>query len=170
MNQIGAGELRLSLVRHGEAEYPKKGADFDRRLTPRGIQQATWLSQQLKTVVPLVIVSQAARAAETAEILWARPQGGASPQKRLVLRGVYMAEKKDLLQLISSTAADGFASEIMVVGHNPGLSQLAQWLWGQDVSMATADLIVLGYRADSWAEALSDHGSWQMIQQLNNPC
>lgn len=157
-------------MRHGEAESPKKGDDFGRRLTPRGIQQATWLSHQLRIVVPLVIVSQAARAAETAEILWASPPSGASPQKRVVLRDVYMAGQKDLLRLVSSTVNDGLQREIMVVGHNPGISQVAQVLTGQDIHMATADLVVLGHRSESWPEALWDEGAWQMIQHLNNPC
>jgi phosphohistidine phosphatase len=98
---------RLILLRHGKAEADApSGRDFDRALTDRGRRDAALIARILDEagLAPdLVLVSPAARAAQTWEAAAAF-----FPKARAV--------------------EGAAAGTVMVVGHNPGLGQLAAWL------------------------------------------
>jgi phosphohistidine phosphatase len=117
---------RLILLRHGKAEAGSaSGKDFDRALTDRGRRDALIVAQALDRagVRPdLVLVSPAARAAQT----WAA-MAEVFPAARVEhAAALYDISPDALLQLARSEA--GGAGAVMVVGHNPGLGQLAAWL------------------------------------------
>jgi phosphohistidine phosphatase len=116
----------LVLLRHAKADNPKAVADIDRPLTSRGHADAAaagaWLSHR-GFVPDLVVCSPSRRTRET----W---HGVAlalhtAPDVRYD-RGVYTASARDLLDLIC--AMDDTAGTVMMVGHNPGLSQLSMLL------------------------------------------
>jgi len=117
---------RLILLRHGKAETDAaSGRDFDRALTDRGRRDAVVVARALEQagVRPdLVLVSPAARAAQT----W-----GAMAE---VFAGAEVQETPELYEIapdaiLALTKAEGRqARTVMVVGHNPGLGQLAAWL------------------------------------------
>lgn len=167
----GKQDLHLFLVRHGEAVLHQKGDDFERKLTERGIHQATWLGKRIGLAeISLVLVSKAARTMETAQILLSSISKDECLLKLRESNEVYMAKKDSLLKLILSVGKASSPKKIMVVGHNPGLSLVAQYLTGQDISMGTADLYELVAYSPSWEEALCQEGAWKVAQQLDNPC
>jgi phosphohistidine phosphatase len=117
---------RLILLRHGKAETDApSGRDFDRPLTGRGRRDAVVVGRALVEagISPdLVLVSPAARAAQTWEAVAAIfPEAAVEDMPEL-----YETTPVEILALARSAGAD--ASTVMVVGHNPGLGQLAAWL------------------------------------------
>jgi phosphohistidine phosphatase len=114
---------RLILMRHGKAEqHAASGGDFERALAPRGQNDATLMGKVLAQAglsPDLVLVSSARRTRETWEA--AAP---AFPEARSeIRRDLYHAEAQDVLAAIRDEDPDG--GTVMVVGHNPGLHELA---------------------------------------------
>lgn len=117
---------RLILLRHGKAEADAaSGRDFDRPLTGRGRRDALIVAKALDEAglrPDLVLVSPAARAAQTWEAMaevFPEAEVKADPE-------LYEISPDAILALARSEA--GAARTVMVVGHNPGLGQLAAWL------------------------------------------
>ena len=131
---------RLILLRHGKAEADAaSGKDFDRALTDRGRRDVLLVAQALAQagVRPdLVLVSPAARTTQT----WAA-MAELFPSARVEqAAALYDIAPDALLQLARNEA--GGAGTVMVVGHNPGLGQLAAWL-AQDAPAGPARIRIM---------------------------
>jgi phosphohistidine phosphatase len=114
---------RLILLRHAKAEAARPGdGDFGRRLTGRGRRDAAAIGEVLaarKFAPDLALTSTARRAKETWEC--ASP---AFPKTRLESLGeLYDAAPHTIFEAVSRCAND--ADTLLVVGHNPGLQELA---------------------------------------------
>jgi phosphohistidine phosphatase len=117
-------ERTLVLLRHAKAERPAGTPDIDRPLTARGHADAAavgaWLHR--RGLLPdEVICSPAKRTRQT----WhgvALALGGSGPEVRYEPM-VYGGTARDLLDLIRG-AADG-ATVVLVIGHNPTISDLS---------------------------------------------
>ena len=113
---------RLILLRHGKAETnAASGKDFDRALAPRGRADAAATGARLADagfIPDLVLVSSARRTQETWEA--AQPS---FPNARVEVRSdLYNAGAGLILKLVEDAGEDG---AVMVVGHNPGLHEVA---------------------------------------------
>jgi len=118
--------LRLSLLRHGRAQWPAgRYRDYDRPLDSIGLLQADKAAKELaESANPpsRIVCSSALRTTQTAAAVSAALAG-----RGIALiedRRFYLASSVQLLQLISELG--GEATHLLVVGHNPGLSELAQ--------------------------------------------
>ena len=114
---------RLILFRHGKAEPEStSGEDFDRRLAPRGVRESAEMAAQLADLgfLPdLALVSPAARTRET----WAAVETH-FPQARVLFDDeLYHADSGSARH--AAERAGKTAGTVMVVGHNPGLQELA---------------------------------------------
>jgi phosphohistidine phosphatase len=148
---------RLILLRHGKAEPDSaSGEDFDRRLSSRGARESAEMGAHLADMgfrPDLALISPAARTRETWEAMQASfPDAQVRPCDEL-----YHAEA----DVIRRTAeqADGEARTVMVVGHNPGLQELALSLLAEGAS--PPGLIAKATRAfppGAAAVFLIDHG------------
>ena len=115
---------RLILLRHGKAEADApSGQDFDRALTSRGRRDVALVARELAGAgrsPDLVLVSPAVRARETWEA--AAPF---FPDARVEWAPMlYNIDPEGILDL----ALDQAPRAVMVVGHNPGLGELAAFL------------------------------------------
>jgi phosphohistidine phosphatase len=121
-----ADGLRLTLVRHGRAEDKSPGqGDFDRALDRRGVAEVAAMARRcldLGLVPDLLRASAAVRTRQTAES-FARVLSVPAVQVSLE-RELYLAEPDALLGCIRATPPG--ARHLMLVGHNPGLAELAQ--------------------------------------------
>jgi phosphohistidine phosphatase len=112
---------RLILFRHGKAEPDSaSGEDFDRRLAPRGQREAAHTGARLadKGFQPdTVLVSTAARTRES----WAAAQAAFPHANVVYLDELYLAEAGAIWRAAKAAGADS----VMIVGHNPGLQELA---------------------------------------------
>lgn len=121
------GTRRLLLLRHAKAVPARPGlsdaADHERALSERGRLDAAALGRTLRSrgVTPaLALVSSALRTRETFDLL--QPFETSAPH--LVLSdALYLAEPAILLDVVRKKG--GTADSILLVGHNPGLHELA---------------------------------------------
>jgi phosphohistidine phosphatase len=143
---------RLTLVRHAKAEpiHPQI-SDFDRALTHRGLQEAERLARHLSVcnfVPDLLLTSPAQRTKQTAEILMrelALPANYAQHEESL-----YLAPALDMLKVARSPGPQ--VRHLMIVGHNPGISELAKLLApdaGLD-ELATATAFTMMFDVPAW--------------------
>lgn len=119
----------ISIWRHAKAERPELYAsDYDRPLTERGIKDAARVGAVLVRIEPtvdLVVGSPAARTAQTVQALIALLEGASDPQWNAA---VYLASAETLLALLK--ALPDTAQHVVLVGHNPGMEELASGLCG----------------------------------------
>jgi phosphohistidine phosphatase len=112
----------LVLLRHAKSAWPDM-ADHDRPLAPRGIRAAPVMGRWLRDagLVPgQVLCSTARRARET----WKFAQEGLAATPPVTFDGrIYDAAAADLLALIRE--APSGAGTLLLIGHNPGVGDLA---------------------------------------------
>ena len=123
----------LYLLRHAEAARGKAiDEDFDCPLLPRGREAAARLGGSLHAEglrPDLVLCSGARRARETWEVLSEQLSAGDGEPIALETQDdLYLAAMPKLLAILR--AASGDRESILVIGHNPGLQQLASRLSG----------------------------------------
>jgi phosphohistidine phosphatase len=116
------------LVRHAHADWPSfSGRDFDRPLTQRGQADAHTSACALRDAglrPELVVASPALRTRQTAEILCAGLQ--LPPQALCFPDALYNAGPALLEAELRKLQGD--RKVVMVVAHNPGISELARRL------------------------------------------
>ncbi|MFV0474835.1 MAG: SixA phosphatase family protein [Pikeienuella sp.] len=140
--------LRLILLRHAKSDWTAGLSDHDRPLNQRGRLAAPLMGAWLKErgLLPaLALVSSARRTQETWERL-----GIDAPME---IRGaLYEAEAETILEEINLT--EGAASPLLVVGHNPGIQDVANRLLRDPAILEypTAQAAVIGFGAESWAD------------------
>lgn len=123
----------LILIRHAKSARPEDVPDQERPLAGRGRRDAPavgrWLAKHGLTP-QLVVVSSARRAVETAELIAAE----LAPAPKLVRSdAAYNASAAELLDLVHELPDD--VDNTMVVGHNPGIEDLARELAGDDADL-----------------------------------
>jgi phosphohistidine phosphatase len=155
---------RLMLLRHAKTENDApSGRDQDRRLDNRGRHDAAEIGGWIARNPPspdLVLVSHAVRALQTWEIAFeAMKELVPEPQVELMAE-LYGADVAQLLETIrNASVAD--PERLMMVGHNPGMHELAIALAGSGNSagrsaladnLPTAGLAILDFDIDDWAD------------------
>jgi phosphohistidine phosphatase len=130
---------RLFLVRHAKSSWDQPElADHDRPLARRGRRAATALAEHLGGLADrpdLVLCSSAARTVETLErIRPALPKGAAVD----VTDRLYEADADELLAIVRGLPASVACA--VLIGHNPGIGDLAVMLAGHDDRAARAGM------------------------------
>jgi len=113
----------LHLLRHAKSERDQPVADKERQLSRRGRDAARRVGQTLPDAVgplDLVLCSPSVRTRETAELVLA---GYVAPPSIVYDDAIYLAGPGALLRRLRQLdEADG---TVLVIGHNPGLHELA---------------------------------------------
>jgi phosphohistidine phosphatase len=138
---------QLWLLRHGEAEPHDARPDFDRRLTPRGEDQARNAGRALARLdlpIHLVFTSPKVRARDTARLACA--ELGLEPIEHAALTEGF--DREDALELLAATEGD---QRVLVVGHNPDFEQVVHDLTGGRVELRKGSLA--GVRVSSSVSA-----------------
>ena len=161
---------RLMLLRHAKTETDApSGRDQDRRLDDRGHRDAAEIGGWIATHPPFpdaVLVSTATRTQQTWELAWAAMKDVVPPPHVELLPELYGADPLQILAAVrSASAAD--AERLMVVGHNPGMHELALALAGSGDAagrkalagnLPTSGLAVLDFAVDDWADVAFRRG------------
>lgn len=151
---------RLLLIRHAQA-IPHEGpiADFDRPLSARGRREASAMASQVAEDLhapPRLVASPAQRALGTAEIFadaLAVPVAGIVREPR-----IYEAQPGTLLDIVNRL--DDADPQVLLFGHNPGLTELAQLLaLVPFADMSTCGVAYLSFEVASWREVVPDSGT-----------
>lgn len=143
---------RLILLRHAKSSWRDATAgDLERPLSDRGERDAPRMGarlRQLGAAPQLVLTSHAERALRTAKVV-ARELD--YPQERIrVVPQLYMASPAEMLAVL--TAQDPRIACLLMVGHNPGLTELVDLLLpslGLD-NVPTAGAIAIDFETDQW--------------------
>lgn len=144
---------RLTLMRHADARWNDPGMpDLDRPLNRRGTVAAEAMARRLlhlELVPDLLLVSPARRTQQTADIV-ARELS--LPARRVVREEtLYLASAPDLLRLVHGTGPR--VAHLLVIAHNPGLSELVQLLQADKSvpGLATAAVCSIAFNATQWS-------------------
>ena len=143
------GPRRLLLLRHAKAEHPDLIADIQRPLSLVGRKQSAKVGAALAAndLVPdLVLCSASVRTRQTWEL--ARGALGADPEVRF-LEDLYYAGSSAVLELVRAVPAD--VRTVLVVGHEPTMSQAAVLLAGADSDPTTLARVRVGVPTASWS-------------------
>lgn len=142
-------------MRHGKAENGYDKTDYKRKLISKGIERNQKVGLKLKEqkgMFDAILCSKAARTVETAESmanLFNFPQADIKKYKEF-----YLASP--LIMLESLYGLDNVISNVLLVGHNPGVSELATSLSNQLVDwLPTSALIAIKFDTDKWEEISS---------------
>jgi phosphohistidine phosphatase len=149
---------RLYLLRHAKAKQAEGGgADFDRRLAPRGVRTTPVMAAHMRAKrywPDFILCSSARRTRETLELL--QPGLGHTTEVEFDRR-LYLASSADILNLVHGL--DDGGESALIVGHNPGLHQLALGLAEESDSLdfrrlkekfPTLALSVLNFVVEHW--------------------
>ena len=145
--------LTLTLIRHAKSSWQFAGMDdFHRPLNRRGLADAVWMpAQVLKRVdKPQVIYcSGAVRAVQTCQALV--DEYGLASDAVVVDRALYLATAEEILAYLRINAQH--ASQVFVVAHNPGLTELFNHLVVDAVeNLPTLAVAHLHLSASDWTQ------------------
>ena len=148
--------MKLHLLRHAKTNpHSPTGLDYDRELLPKGYEQIAELKLffvQHQIQPKHILCSSAMRTRQTlAELkdLWHE----ASIQ---FIDELYLASKQEILDQI---CAQNSSEEILVVGHNDGLSDLVMNLAHPPHALKTCGFISMEFPFESSAYISQDTGS-----------
>jgi phosphohistidine phosphatase len=140
----------LVLLRHGKSDWSGGEPDQLRPLARRGRRQVPeagqWLADNV-ALIDLAIVSPAERTRETWRLAAAALD--VPPPVREDAR-VYAASARSLLGVVREVPAH--VATVVLVGHNPGIEDLATSLTGHLVPMPTSALAVIDLPGP-WSDA-----------------
>lgn len=160
---------RLYILRHAKAAQAEAGQDdHARALTVRGIADAEAMARYLRkngAKLDRVLISTSARTIQTADLVLRELDGPRADYRD----GLYLAPAGKIVTMLKSLPAK--FSEVMVVGHNPGLEELAALLAREpvrrkererrgelDEKFPTAALAVLDFDIDRWRDLTTGSG------------
>ena len=157
---------RLILLRHAKSAWDNSStADIDRPLSSRGRKAAPLIGAHLgrRGLIPgLVLCSSAKRTVETLDLVSA-----GWPSKPIVkkLKSLYLAMPREMLRKVQAVGTE--AECVMLVGHNPGIADLASWLTGEGDAAQRANLArkfptgaiaVIEFNVEDWRDADAETG------------
>jgi len=146
---------RLTLVRHAKSSWDEAGlADHERPLNVRGTRDCKrmgiWCSEHLPEP-DLWLVSSAHRTQETARAL--ADAYDLAPQVLTTEGRLYGADSREYASLLQG--CDAQFRHVLVVGHNPGISEYASYL-AADIKLMLPTLGLVDF--------LLDMDTWQELQ------
>ena len=155
----------LYLLRHAKSSWDEPGLDdFERPLNHRGEKDAPKMGKRLRKAgvhLNQIVSSPARRAMATAKLV--AGEMNISEKKVREEKGLYHVGPEDILAIVHSFS-DAHES-VMLVGHNPGLTEFADELLGEDLgNIPTAGIVGATLKITSWKEAAWGCGKMEMFE------
>ncbi|TYO62300.1 histidine phosphatase family protein [Bradyrhizobium hipponense] len=162
---------RLMLLRHAKtATDAPSGRDRDRRLDDRGHKDAAEIGDWIAAHPPFpqtVLVSHAVRARQTWDTAWeAMKDRVAAPQVE-ILPELYGADPAQILETLRTATIPANPRRLMLVGHNPGMHEVALMLIGSGDragakalahNLPTAGLAIFDFDVKDWGHVAYRRG------------
>ncbi len=151
---------KLFLARHAQASETEPGVkDIDRFLTRNGQREAMYVGMYMKKhgIIPdLIVASSAQRALTTAKIM--AEQLEYPVEEILEEPEMYEASVRIFLRIINEL--DVNCQQVMMVGHNPTVTYLAELLTGAVIgNVDPGGLVEIHFSSDSWKEVSQHTGT-----------
>lgn len=156
---------KLFLIRHAKSSWKDNGlSDFDRPLNKRGKRDAPFMGKILKEegIKPdLIVTSPAKRACTTARMIARKLD---YPKERINSdETIYEASPGELIKLINNIPIE--YKVVMLVGHNPGLTQLSNLLTGKYLeNIPTTGIVEINFDANFWKEISINTGKLKSFE------
>ncbi len=149
----------LYLQRHAKSSWANPElTDEQRPLNSRGQRDAPKMGLRMskrKVIPDLIVSSPAIRAFTTAKII--AGQLGMDSDEVVIEDGIYGAGVGALIQIIQD-----FPNEyagVMLTGHNPYLTYLANDLSGSNISnVPTSGVVIIQFAVDNWSDIKRNNG------------
>ncbi|MDZ7844803.1 MAG: histidine phosphatase family protein [Anaerolineales bacterium] len=143
----------LVLIRHAKSSWSEPGLkDHDRPLTKKGKKAARRVGAALVDwgiELDRMLTSTAVRTLSTAELIG---EGIGFPLDEIIRdENLYQSAAGELLDIIQDQEDD--LEGLMLIGHNPGMTDLVSRLSDLDLdNMPTSGVVVLQYDRERWSE------------------
>ncbi|MDH5379501.1 MAG: phosphohistidine phosphatase SixA [Cyclobacteriaceae bacterium] len=149
----------LYLLRHAHAlERQGNESDFERNLSPTGLQNSTRMGINLlkkEVSFDMIVSSPAERAKNTAELV--AEQIKYNTDSIYMNNTIYEASPRNLLQVVNNLKPEW--KSVLMVGHNPAISYLAEYLTGSEIgNMTTCGLAYIKFENMKWEDILEYSG------------
>jgi phosphohistidine phosphatase len=145
--------LSLYLTRHAKSSWDDpRTDDLHRPLNDRGLRDGPLMAQRFverAEPVDILMSSPAERAITTAR-MFAKALG--LPDDRIRQnKEIYLAPHNALLRIVNLLPKG--STRVMLVGHNPGMSELVEYLGDSDIGeMPTCATVRLDFDLANWAD------------------
>ena len=144
--------LALTLIRHAKSSWQFDGMDdFHRPLNRRGIADALWMPGQVRQHIErpeVVFCSAAVRAVQTCQAVC--DELALQADAVVVDPALYLASAQDILAYLQANAQH--VRRVFVIAHNPGLTDLFNYLCAQPVdNLPTFAVAHLHLPLDDWS-------------------
>jgi len=149
---------RLFIVRHGKSTWDYNSVkDIDRPLKDRGIADGYKMAAHLKKrgLVPEKIISSTGIRALHSAIIFLR-EFSLHKSALSVDQDLYLAHHEEILDVIYPVSDE--VVSLMIFGHNPGFTDLANYLSHLNLhNVPTTRVVVLDFEVDKWTEISRDN-------------
>lgn len=142
--ESNSSHKRLFLLRHSDAEAIGNKKDFDRDLTIEGKKKVVQTGQMLRELYSFgqVWYSSSRRTQQTMETLQL------SCKKTFSTDELYLVEANEILKLVGEFSNQ--YREILIIGHNNGLSEFASFLTNEDIMLSPCEFIEIELNINDW--------------------
>ncbi len=152
--------MTLYLIRHAKTEKTAtSGNDFDRKLAEKGHLQSEKLNEfvaKLDFNNVDIWCSDALRTKQTFSYIDSH-----FPSTNIEFKNeLYLASSQEIRNLIWNTDSN---RDLLIIGHNEGISDIASYFLGEDIHLKTATFIQISFVAKSRQEWSADLGKIQTI-------
>lgn len=149
----------LFIVRHAKSSWDNPELrDHERPLNARGKKNAPEMGKRLKKrkILPdLIISSTAERAKKTARKI--AEEIGYPREKILKSDELYHADVEDLMDIVQMQSDS--VKNLMIVGHNPGFTDFANFLADADiVNIPTSGVVAIKFSVEQWFQIVPSSG------------
>lgn len=152
----------IFLLRHAKSDWTNNELlDYDRPLNKRGKKDALLMSKLFKeklSNIDAIYSSTALRAEQTTLVFLneLNVKNEAIYWKKEIYD--YHYEVYKLLKILS--AFENCFQQVLFVGHNPGISELASYLCGEpNISMPTCSILKIELQIENWDEISANCGN-----------
>lgn len=160
---------QLLLIRHAKSDWGSASlTDFNRPLNRRGNANAPEMAERMvkQRIVPQLVVSSPAVRALTTARYFAKSWHILS-EDIVEEKAIYEANIKTLLGVVNNF--DNQFEQIALFGHNPGLTDLANYLSnGHIYNMPTCSVVIIEFPFENWKEISSDTGKVVLFDYPKN--
>jgi phosphohistidine phosphatase len=142
--EFNSNHKRLILLRHSDAEAIGNKKDFDRDLTTKGKNKVFQTGERLREIYSFdqVWFSSSKRTQQTREMLQL------SCKKTFATDALYLVEADEILKLVGEFSNQ--YQEILIIGHNNGLSEFASFLTNEDILLSPCEFIEIELNLNDW--------------------
>ena len=152
-NKIIMDTKTIYLLRHGKANWDLSAAkDIERSVLPEGIKRTKQMAQYFQdnnVKIDLVISSPAVRAIETAKIIIEK----LNLPELIIEKRLYPCAGDGIFNTVIEQ--DDSINNILIVGHNPGITYFArEYMYADIDNIPTSGAVSCKFFTKSWSEFL----------------